>query len=178
MRQSCLPWILYRSNGNILSGISPKRYARVSELVQKPWVQPIRRLLLAKGWTQGELADKAGMRPNTLSEAMNGRSPRMDTLEQIAAAFDVPLFELFVSEEQSTLLRQASQNQRQLVQQEDLATKVIQQLGPIVAQLVAAATGSPAPQQTTTHNPATPQAPPAAEHPARGRLQHKKQKSA
>lgn len=157
MGQSHLPWFVYRLNGNILTGITDKRYARVSGLVQKPWVQPIRRLLLLRGWTQGELADKAGLRPNTLSEAMNGRSPRMETLEHIAGAFDVPLYELFVTEEQSTLLRNAAHNQQQLVKQEELTTMVIRQLAPAVAEAVAAAVAGPrqtvdAPVDTLHHH--------------------------
>lgn len=141
---------------------------------------PIRRLLTAKGWSQGELAKRAKIRPSTLSEAMNGRSPRMDTFESIAAAFDVPLFELFITDEQSALLRQAAQNHAQLVKQEELATLVIRQLAPAVAQAVAAAVGTTG---QTIAPPAPPPEPketlPPAEAAARGRLQRgDKRKSA
>jgi transcriptional regulator with XRE-family HTH domain len=170
MNQYRLPWTVYRFNANIRTGITDKRYGRVPCIVDKPWILPIRRLMAAQGLTQGELAKKAKIRPNTLSEAMNGRSPRMDTLECVAAALNVPLYELFVSEEQSSLLKQAAQSHQNLVRQEELATLVIRQLAPQVAQAVAAAvSGTPAPQQAIANISASEEHPPA-EHLARGGL--------
>lgn len=100
------PVVLYRSAGIINTGISLKRYATVGFVAESEpvWAEPIRRLRQQRGWSQGELADKAGIRPNTLSEAINGRSPRMDTMQAVADALGVPLWSLFVDGRQYDLL--------------------------------------------------------------------------
>lgn len=178
-----LPWFVYRLNGSIPTGISIKRYARVSDVDSvKPWEGPIRRLMAARNWTQAELADHAQLRPNTLSEALNGRSPRMETMEKIAAAFQVPLWSLFVSEEQAALLKQSEESQQRLAKQEDLAALVIRELAPAVASAIAKVTqgsaalpGAPSavlPASDTSENLGTP--PAAAPSVARGRLQHRR----
>lgn len=126
--------------GNINSGISVFRYGRLSQTVpddQKPWVAPIRRLLAAKGWTQGELAIEAKLRPSTLSEALNGRRPRMDTMEKIAAAFGVPLWALFVDERQAALLNKQEEADTDVARVASLAdrvaTLVMEKFAPAVA---------------------------------------------
>lgn len=124
---------------------------------EQPWVGPIRRLMAAKGWNQTQLAEHAQVQQNTMSNTMNGRGPRMDTMKRIAAALDVPLWALFVSEEQSALLTQSEQTKQQLVKQEDLAAIVIKQLAPAIASAIAnAVQGVTAPtSQPTTNAPAS-----------------------
>lgn len=151
-----LPRRFYRLDAKILTGISDCRYDTVSRPVgmtdeQKPWATPIRRLMSARGWTQGDLAERAKVRENTLSETLNGRSPRMDTMERIAIALDVPLWALFVSEEQYALLCHADQTKQQLVKQEELEDRILRRLAPIIASEIAAA--------TTTTVPVTPAIP-------------------
>jgi transcriptional regulator with XRE-family HTH domain len=77
------------------------------------WARTLRDLRQAKGWTQVELATRAGVRANTLSAALLGQSsPRLVTLEQITAALDVPLWRLFVSAEQAKLLAQQAETDK------------------------------------------------------------------
>ena len=166
---------LYRFSVTIPTGISDKRYGRVHASVEKPWVAPIRRLLAAKDWSQGQLAKKAGVRPNTLSEAMNGRSPRMETLEQVAQAFGVPLYELFLTDEQSLLLKQSAQHQQHLARQEDLAALVIQKLTPVITSAVQEITGQ---SSTGATDAAAPKESLPAEVAPRGTLQGRKTKTA
>lgn len=110
---------------------------------------PIRRLLFTKGWTQGELAEKAKIRPTTLSEALNGRSPRMDTLEKAAAALDVPLWALFVDERQYELLtkqRMADENVTREAEITDrVERKVMERIAGIVREETAAELTGPKP---------------------------------
>jgi hypothetical protein len=79
-----LQFTFYRLARTIRCGISHSAYAKLLLTVgHKDWVQPIKRLLAVKGWTQGDLAEHAKIRPTTLSAAMNGRPPRMQTMEAV-----------------------------------------------------------------------------------------------
>ncbi len=124
MTQYRFPWFLYRSTVNIPTCISTNRYSRLPGDVDKAWVEPIRRLRTSKGWSQGELASQAGVRANTLSEALNSRSPRMDTLEKVAAALGVPLWALFVDERQFALLMQQRTADDSLAREQDISARV------------------------------------------------------
>jgi transcriptional regulator with XRE-family HTH domain len=56
----------------------------------------IRRLRLAKGWTQGELAAAIKVQQPAISHIENGRAnPALLFLEDLAAALGVPFVELF-----------------------------------------------------------------------------------
>jgi predicted transcriptional regulator len=86
---------------NIRTGIIPQRRvmvkARMSDSNEpRVFVAVIRRLLAARGWRQHDLAAAAGVMPNTITDVLNGRNPRIDTLTKVAAAFKVPLWTLFV----------------------------------------------------------------------------------
>jgi len=65
----------------------------------------VRRLRLAKGWTQGELAAAIGdvnVQQPAISHIENGRAnPALLFLENLAAALDVPFVELFAMPKQS-----------------------------------------------------------------------------
>jgi hypothetical protein len=98
----------------------------------------------------------------------------METLERVAAALDVPLFELFISSEQSALLRQVAHHQAQITRQEQLASIVIEQLTPVVTQAVAAAVaGTTTPQQASSPPHSVESPPPGVSLP-RGKLQDRK----
>lgn len=56
----------------------------------------IKDLIRAKGYTQQELADKLGMSRVGLSQLINGK-PSYPTLEKIATALNVPMWQLFAS---------------------------------------------------------------------------------
>lgn len=56
----------------------------------------IKDLIKEKGYTQQEFADKLGMTRVGLSQLINGK-PSYPTLEKIASALEVPMWELFAS---------------------------------------------------------------------------------
>ena len=60
----------------------------------------IRELRLGKGWSQTELAEKAGTRQATISNLENGRSRRIeiDLLDRLAKVFSVQPGELIIQE--------------------------------------------------------------------------------
>ena len=70
------------------------------------WGDAIAFLLTERGWTQRQLADKASLRPNTLTNLVkHGRDSDTATLSRIAAALQVDLSELFLTREQIEILR-------------------------------------------------------------------------
>lgn len=58
----------------------------------------VKRLRLAKGWSQVQLARKAGVAQTAISyiEKPDGKSPSMETLESVAAAFGIPYWALSI----------------------------------------------------------------------------------
>lgn len=71
-----------------------------------PWSEAIERLLSEKKWSQRELARRAKLQPNTLTNILkHGKPTDTETLSKIAKAFDVELVELFATLAQATLLR-------------------------------------------------------------------------
>ena len=58
----------------------------------------VKELLKIKGITQKEFAEKLGMTPIGLSQILSGK-PSYTTLEKIASALDVEVWELLVSPE-------------------------------------------------------------------------------
>jgi transcriptional regulator with XRE-family HTH domain len=59
----------------------------------------IKELIKEKGYTQQEFADKLGITRVGLSQLINGK-PSYPTLEKIAAALNVPMWQLFASSEE------------------------------------------------------------------------------
>ena len=59
----------------------------------------IKELIKEKGFTQKEFADKLGMTTVGLSQILSGK-PSYTTLEKIASALDVKVWELLVSREE------------------------------------------------------------------------------
>ena len=54
----------------------------------------VKEICKEKGLSVGELADKLGIKRESLSRAINGK-PNLDTLERIALALGVPITDLF-----------------------------------------------------------------------------------
>ena len=59
----------------------------------------IKELIKEKGYTQQEFADLLGMSRVGLAQIVNGK-PSYPTLEKIATALDVPMWQLFASPEE------------------------------------------------------------------------------
>lgn len=123
----------YRFNGKMQTCISLNRYGTVAVnmAVEQGWAAAVRKLRVAKGWSQGELAEKAGIRGNTLSSALAGKtSPRLDTLEKLAAeqALNVPLWRLFVDDRQADLLQRQEAIDASVTNESETIARIKQQL--------------------------------------------------
>lgn len=70
------------------------------------WGDAIAFHLAERGWSQRELAARASLRPNTLTNLIkHGRDSDTATLTRIAAALKIDLAELFLTREQIAILR-------------------------------------------------------------------------
>ena len=70
------------------------------------WGDAIAFHLAERGWTQRELAVRASLRPNTLTNLIkHGRDSDTATLSRVAAALQIDLAELFMTREQIAILR-------------------------------------------------------------------------
>ena len=100
----------------------PVAPARLSaKRIRPSWAQTVIDLCRDRDWTQNDLALKARVRPNTLSSILLGHtSPRLDTLEKLASGFGVPLWRLFVDEDQA----QALERQREADEVQDMAKEL------------------------------------------------------
>lgn len=59
----------------------------------------IRDLRKKKNLTQKQLANKAGIAQSTVSDIEDGtKSPKLETLDKIATALDMPTYELFITD--------------------------------------------------------------------------------
>lgn len=139
--------------------------------VPKPWEEPIRRLMAAKGWTQTRLSQESGIRKNTVNEAIHGGNPTMKTLQGLADAFGVPVYELFVSADQSAALRVGA-HQDQLTHRQDTIRRFAQEIAPTLAAALEKIT-APSPSPLTQGSQEPQKAPPADDHLARGHLRRK-----
>jgi len=75
--------------------------------------------------TKGDLAEKAGVRPATISALINSDTdPAVATLQKIATVFQVDLWEFFVSDEQAGLLRVKRQQHDSLIAEEGLSARI------------------------------------------------------
>jgi transcriptional regulator with XRE-family HTH domain len=85
---------------------------RYSDVVSKSrWGEAIAFHLAERGWSQRELAARAALRPNTLTNLIkHGRDSDTATLSRIAAALQVDLGELFMTREQIEILRAGRDN--------------------------------------------------------------------
>lgn len=61
----------------------------------------VKAALAAAGWSQADLAERAGMAKNTISRRVNGLLPfTFPELRRVAAALDIPLSALIASAEE------------------------------------------------------------------------------
>ena len=75
------------------------------------WGDAIAFHLAERGWSQRQLADKASVRPNTLTNLIkHGRDSDTATLSRIAAALQIDVAELFLTREQIEILRAHREN--------------------------------------------------------------------
>ena len=98
---------VYRNLLISLRLLNAARSIRYSGLVPKSrWGNAIAFHLSERGWSQRQLADKASLRPNTLTNLIkHGRDSDTATLSRIAAALQVDVAELFMTREQIEILR-------------------------------------------------------------------------
>lgn len=95
------------------------------------WVTNIRMLRTARGWTQGQLSAKAGVQPNTLSAALNGKSsPNLSTLEKLCGpdVLDIPLWRLFVDDRQADVLQRQHAADDALARESEIASRIEQRV--------------------------------------------------
>ena len=111
--------------------ISFKRYIdaapisiRYSELVPKSrWGDAIAFHLAERGWSQRELAVRASLRPNTVTNLIkHGRDSDTATLSRIADALQIDLAELFMTREQSETVRAVQREVARLARAERAST--------------------------------------------------------
>ena len=96
------------------------------------WGDAIAFHLAERGWSQRQLADKASLRPNTLTNLIkHGRDSDTATLSRIAAALQVDLAELFMTREQIEIVR--SHREHRI---ERLKSAVLRELSASISTLV------------------------------------------
>ena len=96
------------------------------------WGEAIAFHLGERGWSQRQLADKASLRPNTLTNLIkHGRDSDTATLSRIAAALQIDIAELFMTREQLEIVR-SHRDQRV----EKLTAAVLRELSATVSTLV------------------------------------------
>lgn len=99
---------------------------------QSRWGDAIAFHLAERGWSQRELAVRASLRPNTLTNLIkHGRDSDTATLSRIAAAFKIDLSELFLTREQIAILRSHRDNKV-----ERLKSAVLRELSGTVSAIV------------------------------------------
>lgn len=79
--------------GEWLAESAESRQACVRELIEVGVAIQIRAMLQERGWTQGQLAEKAGIAQATVSDILCGGAltATVTTLQKIASALDVAL---------------------------------------------------------------------------------------
>jgi transcriptional regulator with XRE-family HTH domain len=99
---------------------------------QSRWGEAIAFHLAERGWSQRELAARAKLRPNTLTNLIkHGRDSDTATLSRIASALQIDVSELFTTREQLEILRAHHENKV-----ERLKAAVLRELSATVSALV------------------------------------------
>ena len=124
---------VYRNLLISLRLLNAARLIRYSGLVPKSrWGNAIAFHLAERGWSQRQLADKASLRPNTLTNLIkHGRDSDTATLSRIASALQIDLAELFMTHEQIEILRSHREHRV-----ERLKAAVLRELSTTVSTLV------------------------------------------
>lgn len=114
----------------LLNGARSIRYSGV--VPKSRWGNAIAFHLAERGWSQRQLADKASLRPNTLTNLIkHGRDSDTATLSRIAAALQIDVAELFMTREQIEILRSHREHRV-----ERLKAAVLRELSDTVSTLV------------------------------------------
>lgn len=123
---------MYRNLLISLRLLNADRMRYSGKVPRSRWGDAIAFLLTERGWTQRQLAEKASLRPNTLTNLVkHGRDSDTATLSRIAAALQVDLAELFLTREQLEVLRAHKENRV-----ERLKDAVLKELSETVSTLV------------------------------------------
>jgi transcriptional regulator with XRE-family HTH domain len=124
---------VYRNLLISLRLLNAARSIRYSGDVPKSrWGDAIAFHLAERGWSQRQLADKASVRPNTLTNLIkHGRDSDTATLSRIAAALQIDVAELFLTREQIEILRAHRENRV-----ERLKNAVLHEISDTVTNLV------------------------------------------
>ena len=114
----------------LLNGARAIRYS--GPVPKSRWGNAIAFHLAERGWSQRQLADKASLRPNTLTNLIkHGRDSDTATLSRIAAALQIDVAELFMTREQIEILRSHREHRA-----ERLKAAVMRELADTVSSLV------------------------------------------
>ncbi len=123
---------IYRNLLISLRLLNADRMRYSGKVPRSRWGDAIAFYLTERGWTQRQLADKASLRPNTLTNLVkHGRDSDTATLSRIAAALQIDLAELFLTREQIEILRTHRENRV-----ERLKEAVLKELSETVGTLV------------------------------------------
>lgn len=116
--------------------ISYWRKGRLSVTVtgSYPWARALTRLLADKGWTSSQLAEKADVPTSRISELKKTDRPYMPFVQKLADALGVELWEFFVSDEQSRVLRQIKSAQQHAVNEDALLDRAMQKMRGVLAE--------------------------------------------
>lgn len=110
-----------RFKQNIPYCFTLERQSRLFSVVpNRPWAAALERLLRERHMKKGELAELADMRAGNISRILNSpRPPEVPTLQRIAAALGVELWEFFVSDEQAMVLRAQTKQRQVIIDEQD-----------------------------------------------------------
>lgn len=138
----------FRSDVNIQDCFTVERQCRLTRTVdERPWAAALSRLLATVRrkdgtlWKKGELAEKAGMRAGNISAMLHSPTcPEIPTLQALAKALGVPLWEFFVSDEQAAILHAQAKQRASLMGESEIAARVEHTVMTKLAHLVKEAT--------------------------------------
>jgi transcriptional regulator with XRE-family HTH domain len=110
--------------------VLPIRYSGV--VPKSRWGEAIAFHLAERGWSQRELAVRASLRPNTLTNLIkHGRDSDTATLSRVAAALQIDIAELFMTRDQIEIVRAHRDNKV-----ERLKSAVLRELADAVPAIV------------------------------------------
>lgn len=69
-------------------------------LLEQAVGKQIKALRALKGWSQADLAERAGIHARRISQLENGKSQHVENIKQVAAALGLTVSELFAQAEQ------------------------------------------------------------------------------
>lgn len=96
------------------------------------WGAAIQRQVSERGWSQRQLAQRASIQPNTLTSIIkHGSHADTKTFKRIADALEVEICELFLTQEQSMILKASHE-----IEIERIKAAVLKELTPILTELI------------------------------------------